>query len=190
MSPGSPACLAASRTATAEPMTGISAITLLVSDMARSVRFYEDLGLTVAHGGRSASFTSLRIGADFVNLSAGEGPPGGFWGRVVFHVDDPDAVHTQAVEAGHRPEFDPRDAPWNERYFHIRDPDGHRIELYCSDYQTVDPEHEPIRWDLKDPQRQTLWGAPAPRSWFEEGTFFAGVDVRDAELKAQPIVAP
>jgi catechol 2,3-dioxygenase len=48
-------------------------------------------------------------------------------------------------------------------------PDGHRIEIYCSDYQTIDPDHEPIKWDLKDPQRQTLWGAPAPRSWFEEG---------------------
>jgi len=78
----------------------------------------------------------------------------------------------------------------NAFFLYIRDPDGHRIELYCSDYQTVDPDHEPIRWDLKDPQRQTLWGAPAPRSWFEEGSFFAGVEVRDAELKAQPIVAP
>ena len=29
----------------------------------------------------------------------------------------------------------------------------------------MDPDLEPIRWDLKDPQRQTLWGAPAPRSW-------------------------
>ena len=69
-------------------------------------------------------------------------------------------------------------------------PDGHRIEIYCSDYQTVDPDLEPIRWDLKDPQRQTLWGAPAPKSWFEEGTLFAGLAPRAAVLKAQPIVAP
>lgn len=78
----------------------------------------------------------------------------------------------------------------NAFFLYVRDPDGHRIEIYCSDYLTVDPDHEPIRWDLKDPQRQTLWGAPAPRSWFEEGTAFAGVDVKDAELAAQPIVAP
>ena len=78
----------------------------------------------------------------------------------------------------------------NAFFLYIRDPDGHRIEIYCSDYQTVDPDHEPIRWDLKDPQRQTLWGAPAPRSWFEEGSAFAGAGAVESILKAQPIVAP
>ena len=78
----------------------------------------------------------------------------------------------------------------NAFFLYVRDPDGHRIELYCSDYQTIDPDHEPIKWDLKDPQRQTLWGAPAPKSWFEEGTLFEQVPVREPALKAQPIVAP
>ncbi len=78
----------------------------------------------------------------------------------------------------------------NAFFLYVRDPDGHRVELYASDYQTIDPEHEPIRWDLKDPQRQTLWGAPAPKSWFEEGSRFAGLEPRAAELAAQPIVAP
>ncbi len=78
----------------------------------------------------------------------------------------------------------------NAFFLYILDPDGHRTEIYCSDYQTVDPDHEPIKWDLKDPQRQTLWGAPAPKSWFENGSPFAGVPTREPTLKAQPIVAP
>ena len=78
----------------------------------------------------------------------------------------------------------------NAFFLYIRDPDGHRIEIYCSDYLTVDPDLDPIKWDLKDPQRQTLWGAPAPKSWFEEGSMFEGVEPREAILKAQPIVAP
>lgn len=78
----------------------------------------------------------------------------------------------------------------NAFFLYIRDPDGHRIEIYCSDYQTVDPDLEPIKWDLKDPQRQTLWGAPAPESWFKEGSRFEGVTLRDPVLKAQPIIAP
>ena len=49
---------------------------------------------------------------------------------------------------------------------------------------------EPIKWDLKDPQRQTLWGAAAPRSWFEHGSLFAGIEPQEAVLKAQPIIAP
>jgi len=78
----------------------------------------------------------------------------------------------------------------NAFFLYILDPDGHRIEIYCSDYQTVDPDLEPIRWDLKDPQRQTLWGAPAPRSWFENGSLFDGVTTAASTLGASPIIAP
>ena len=78
----------------------------------------------------------------------------------------------------------------NAFFLYVLDPDGHRLEFYCSDYQTVDPDLEPIKWDLKDPQRQTLWGSPAPRSWFEQGSLYAGVSPKAAELAATPIVAP
>jgi catechol 2,3-dioxygenase len=78
----------------------------------------------------------------------------------------------------------------NAFFLYIRDKDGHRTEIYCSDYQTCDPDLEPIRWSLTDPQRQTLWGAPAPRSWFELGSVFDGAELRESDLKAQPIIAP
>jgi catechol 2,3-dioxygenase len=77
----------------------------------------------------------------------------------------------------------------NAFFLYIRDPDGHRVELFTSDYLTVDPDLEPIRWSLRDPQRQTLWGHPAPKSWFEEGSGFAGVAVREPVLAARPVVA-
>jgi catechol 2,3-dioxygenase len=77
----------------------------------------------------------------------------------------------------------------NAFFLYIRDPDGHRVELFTSDYLTVDPDLEPIRWSLTDPQRQTLWGHPAPKSWFEEGSLFPGVALREPALAAQPIVA-
>jgi catechol 2,3-dioxygenase len=78
----------------------------------------------------------------------------------------------------------------NAFFLYILDPDGHRIEIYCSDYQTVDSDHEPIKWDLKDPQRQTLWGAPAPKSWFEHGSNFVDCEPRESDLAASPIIAP
>ena len=77
----------------------------------------------------------------------------------------------------------------NAFFLYIRDPDGHRVELFTSDYLTVDPDHVPIRWSLTDPQRQTLWGHPAPASWFEQGSLFTGVAPREPVLAAQPIVA-
>ncbi|WP_436640923.1 3,4-dihydroxyphenylacetate 2,3-dioxygenase [Microbaculum sp. FT89] len=77
----------------------------------------------------------------------------------------------------------------NAFFLYVRDPDGHRVELFTSDYLTADPDMEPIRWTLRDPQRQTLWGHPAPRSWFEEGSFFEGTAPVEPVLEAQPIVA-
>jgi catechol 2,3-dioxygenase len=77
----------------------------------------------------------------------------------------------------------------NAFFLYVRDPDGHRLEPFTSDYLTVDTDHEPIRWKLDDPQRQTLWGHPAPKSWFEEGSPFVSVPVRDPVLATRPVVA-
>lgn len=77
----------------------------------------------------------------------------------------------------------------NAFFLYVRDPDGHRIELYCSDYQTMDHDHEPLRWSLRDPRRQTLWGAPAPRSWFEQGSPFLGQEVREPAFVADVVIA-
>ncbi|WP_096241766.1 3,4-dihydroxyphenylacetate 2,3-dioxygenase [Alteribacillus bidgolensis] len=58
----------------------------------------------------------------------------------------------------------------NAFFLYLRDPDGHRIELYNGDYLTSDPDFKPVRWDLDDPMRQTFWGHEAPDSWFEEAS--------------------
>jgi catechol 2,3-dioxygenase-like lactoylglutathione lyase family enzyme len=108
----------------------IDAVTLLVTDMAASLAFYEVAGIgEVVYGGADGPFATLRVGDDYLNLTAGEGPPAGFWGRIVVHVDDPDAVHAALVAAGHEPLMAPADAPWGERYFHVRDPDGHELSF-------------------------------------------------------------
>ncbi len=56
----------------------------------------------------------------------------------------------------------------NAFFVYVRDPDGNRVEFYTSDYLTYDPDFKSIRWSLDDPRRQTLWGPPPPRRWFEE----------------------
>ena len=112
------------------PLEGISAVTLATHDMARAVRFYQALGLTLCHGGEGSSFTSLRAGACFLNLlSQPAGRSWSWWGRVIFRVADVDALYRRARAAGLRPEGAPRDAPWGERYFHLTDPDGHELSF-------------------------------------------------------------
>ncbi|MBX5437573.1 MAG: 3,4-dihydroxyphenylacetate 2,3-dioxygenase [Alicyclobacillaceae bacterium] len=58
----------------------------------------------------------------------------------------------------------------NAFFLYLRDPDGHRVELYTSDYLTIDPDLQPIRWSATDPRRQTLWGHPTPDSWWKEAS--------------------
>ncbi len=78
----------------------------------------------------------------------------------------------------------------NAFFLYIRDQDGHRLEPYVSDYQTMDPDHPARVWNLQDPMRQTLWGQAAPRSWFELGTEFPTTELQPARLNVQPIIAP
>ena len=111
------------------PIRSLSAVTLIVTDMARSLTFYGKLGFRVAYGGPEDSFASLAVGGSYLNLQVTGAAPEVGWGRVIVHVDDVDAVHALAVGAGMTPEFEPRDAAWGERYFHLRDPDGHELSF-------------------------------------------------------------
>lgn len=112
------------------PIRSLSAITLATHDMSRAVQFYRALGFALRYGGEDASFTSFHAGSSYLNLV--QAPPErrwSWWGRVIFHVDDVDALYRSALEQGLAPESAPADAAWGERYFHITDPDGHEISL-------------------------------------------------------------
>jgi catechol 2,3-dioxygenase-like lactoylglutathione lyase family enzyme len=115
----------------AEPVERISAVTLLTAHMAEAVAFYTALGFGLLYGGPHASFTSFRVGDGYVNLQAGPSRSAQepIWGRVVFWVQDVDAMYRRAVEAGFTTETEPADASWGERFFHIRDRDGHELSF-------------------------------------------------------------
>ncbi len=111
-------------------VTHLSAVTLVVAEMARSTAFYESLGFERIYGGPEASFSSFHAGESYLNLMLGNpGARSEINFRAIFYVDDVDAFHANAVAAGIEPLFAPRDAPWNERYFHIADPDGHEVSF-------------------------------------------------------------
>ena len=64
----------------------------------------------------------------------------------------------------------------NAFFVYLRDPDGHRIELYSCDYYTGDPDHKPLRWSVNDPRCRSFWGTQAPDSWYEESSLLVGPD--------------
>jgi len=109
----------------------LSAVTLVTADMARSVEFYRALGFSLLAGGVDAAFTTFRVGSSFLNLQLDPDwvAPSRVWGRAVVWVDDVDATYVRALAAGVSPLMAPDDAPWGERYFHVRDPAGHELSL-------------------------------------------------------------
>jgi len=75
----------------------------------------------------------------------------------------------------------------NAFFVYLRDPDGHRIELYSCDYWTGDPDHEPLRWSTADPRCRSFWGTKAPDSWYEESSAVVGPDGQIIETHAAPV---
>ena len=57
-----------------------------------------------------------------------------FFGRIIFYTADVDKLYSYFVS---NPSFsdlivlvhEPVDAPWGERYFHIREPDGYELSF-------------------------------------------------------------
>ncbi|MEM7440333.1 MAG: 3,4-dihydroxyphenylacetate 2,3-dioxygenase [Pseudomonadota bacterium] len=169
-------------------------------DVDASIAFWNAFGFRTteytedAETGRCwAAWMHRKGGVHDVAFTNGVGPRlhhMAFWVGNPLHIIDLLDVMSTTGYVSHIERGPGRHGISNAFFLYIRDFDGHRTEIYSSDYQTLDPDHEPIKWDLKDPQRQTLWGAPAPRSWFEEGSTFDGIATVEPSLKAQPIVAP
>lgn len=113
------------------PVERLSAVTLVVRDMARSVAFYDALGFAQLYGGPDEPFTSYGVAGSFLNLQLADDEPDTLpvWGRSIWWVDDVDAMHRRITAAGYATETEPTDAPWGERYFHVRDPDGHELSF-------------------------------------------------------------
>lgn len=105
----------------------LSAVTFAVADMARACGFYDALGFERLYGGPDSDFTSYAAGPNYLNIFVGAPKAG--WGRAIFYVADVDAFHQHCKEAGLTPDFAPSDAPWDERYFHITDPDGNELSF-------------------------------------------------------------
>jgi catechol 2,3-dioxygenase len=84
-------------------------------------------------------------------------------------------------------EFGPgRHGPGHALFVYLRDPDGHRIELFNTHYQVMDIENEPVRWDASVAMKRR-WQLPARRQWFVEASRFVDVEPREGARKGEPM---
>ncbi len=103
-------------------------VNLEVQDMAKSVDFYRKLGLKLVYGGEDASFTTFRASEGYINLRPISSHTGRRLSRVILRVEDVDSLYGRLKESGLEPES-PRDGDPGERFFYLKDPDGHELSF-------------------------------------------------------------
>ena len=79
-----------------------------------------------------------------------------------------------------------RHGPGHALFVYLRDPDGHRIELFNTHYQTMDIDDEPVRWDASFAGKRR-WQLPARAMWFNEASRFRGVLSREPAHQREPM---
>jgi catechol 2,3-dioxygenase-like lactoylglutathione lyase family enzyme len=125
-------------------MPQLNAIGIVVSDMARSIRFYRLLGVDVAetpHEGHVDTFlpNGVRFMLDSEEVIRSFRPD---WSRaegnqiaLAFEcasAAEVDETYVRVLEAGFHGEKEPWDAFWGQRYAQLRDPDGIGVDLYAA----------------------------------------------------------
>ena len=115
----------------------ISAVTLSVSDMKKSIEFYSKIpNFKIVYGGSDSKFTSFMIEdvtKSYLNLKLSKMDSPNF-GRIIFYVDNVDELfaymeNDETISRLCKLESKPEDAIWDERFFHMLDPDGYNLSF-------------------------------------------------------------
>ena len=166
---------------------------VMVPDVAAGYRYYTGLGFGCSEtieDGRTlyAAWLYRKQTVHDIALTGGAGPR---LHHVAFFTHESHQVLRTcdilgALHEERRIERGPgRHGVSNAFYLYLRDPDGHRIEIYTSDYYTGDPDHPTVRWDVSDPRRRDFWGHAVVQSWYDEAS-----PVLDLDGTQVPVTAP
>jgi len=162
-------------------------------DVPKAVRHYQDLGFRVTEdiqdedGTVYAAWLRRKPTVHDTATTGGDGPR---MHHVAFATHEKHNIlaicdklgalrRSDAIERGPG-----RHGVSNAFYLYLRDPDGHRVEIYTQDYWTGDPDNPVVTWDVHDNQRRDWWGTPVVPSWYTEASL-----VLDLDGKPQPVVA-
>jgi catechol 2,3-dioxygenase-like lactoylglutathione lyase family enzyme len=108
-----------------------------VSDIAISVDFYQKVGFELKENTEQHAVLTLGNFAvelvpaqgheqdEFSKDASAEGKGKGVYLQI--EVEDIDGLHSELVGKGLQPSAEPRDWPWGNREFVIKDPDGYKL---------------------------------------------------------------
>ena len=165
----------------------------MTPDVPRAVRHYQDLGFRVTEDiqdDQGTVYAAWMRRKPTVHDTAATGGDGPRMHHVAFSTHEKHNIlaicdklgalrRSDAIERGPG-----RHGVSNAFYLYLRDPDGHRVEIYTQDYYTGDPDNPVVTWDVHDNQRRDWWGNPVVESWYTEASL-----VLDLDGNPQPVLA-
>jgi catechol 2,3-dioxygenase-like lactoylglutathione lyase family enzyme len=118
----------------------VSGLVCYVKDLDKTTAFYESLGFQLKK--REANRVTVNINwfwIDFVAIDQEDKP--NFQKEVTsenkgagiytyISVDDVDEFYEGVVALGYKPSSEPKDWPWGNREFVLRDPDGYKLVIF------------------------------------------------------------
>jgi catechol 2,3-dioxygenase-like lactoylglutathione lyase family enzyme len=163
-------------------------------DVPRAVGYMEDLGFRVtediqdADGTVFAAWMRRKPTVHDTAMTGGDGPR---MHHIAFATHEKHNIlaicdklgalrRSDAIERGPG-----RHGVSNAFYLYLRDPDGHRIEIYTQDYYTGDPDNPVVTWDVHDNQRRDWWGNPVVPSWYTEASLVLDLDGSPQPVRAR-----
>jgi catechol 2,3-dioxygenase-like lactoylglutathione lyase family enzyme len=103
---------------------------MLVSDLERSVAFYERLGFTATRWGEYVRLEGSN--GMYIGMEQGPDVVAGRTIELVIRVDDVDLRFEALVAAGVWFDGSPADQEWGARHVWLTDPDGNRLSLFST----------------------------------------------------------
>lgn len=110
-------------------------LVMWVQDCTLSVKFYKKLGFSVAQSdernatvaldGFEITLVTMRDENEFNRDSLAADKGRGLY--IYIHTDDVDATYAELKKLGLSPATEPRDWPWGNREFIIKDPDDYKL---------------------------------------------------------------
>lgn len=162
-------------------------------DVPRAAKFMEDLGFRVTEdiqdqeGTTYAAWMRRKSTVHDTAMTGGDGPR---MHHVAFATHEKHNILAICDKLGalrksdHIERGPGRHGVSNAFYLYLRDPDGHRVEIYCQDYYTGDPDNPVVTWDVHDNQRRDWWGTPVVPSWYTEASLVLDLDGNPREVIA------
>jgi len=169
---------------------------VLVPDMQAQTDFYAEMGFRISEymaldSKLIATFMFRKPGTQDIVFLENAGPR---LHHFAYTVSDSHSILRACDIAGNMGMGDVvergpgRHGPAGVLFVYLRDPDGHRVELFCDHYLLIDIEVEPVAWDVRKPGLSLRWGLPPQACWFNEATHFTDVKVVELDGKRGPVM--